>query len=141
MEISVGLGSVSHIHERVENTAAFFGIERATVQPHSADRLGHPGRVAAEQLVVFLNAHEFDHAQLHYKVVDQLLRVRFGNGALFQIALDINIEEGGVSADAHRRAVLILYGGEISEIQPLHGFLRRFRGAGNVEPVFRRHLL
>ena len=56
-------------------------------------------------------------------MVDQLLSLGLGQGAVVQIALDIDIQEGGDAAHAHGSAVLGLDGGKIPEIQPLAGLL------------------
>ena len=72
-------------------------------------------------------------------MVDIFLRFLFGNHAVFQISFDINIEERAVSADRHRRAVLVFHRREISEIQRLHGFFRRFCGLRNIAAVNIRH--
>ena len=73
-------------------------------------------------------------------MVYKFLRLEFGEQAFLYVTFDIDIEESGVSADAHRRAVLIFDRSEIAEIKPLNRFLRVFRGAGNIETVFQSHL-
>ena len=125
--------------ERVQDAEAVPGDERPAVHPHAADRFGHPCGIAAEQLVIFLDAHELDDAQLHDEMVDELLRLLFGERSLVQIALDINVQEGGIPADGHRRAVLILHRRQIAEIDRLNGFLCVCRGTGNVAAVDCRH--
>ena len=72
-------------------------------------------------------------------MIDQLLRLLFGELPFAEVALDVDVEEGGIAADAHRRAVLIFDGGEIAEVQPLDGLLRVLGGAGDIEAVLRRH--
>ena len=112
--------------------------QSSAVRAHTADRLRDPGGISREQFVIFLDAHEFDDSQLHDELIHQFLRFRFGEDAVFEIAFDINIEEGAVSADRHRRAVLILDCGEIAKIEGLYGFLRVFCGLRNVPAIDRR---
>ena len=58
-----------------------------------------------------------------------------------EVALDVDVPEGRQPAGRHRRAVLLLDGGEIAEIGPLHGLARRRRRPRNVVAVVLRHLL
>ena len=74
-------------------------------------------------------------------MVDELLCLTFGQDALVQIALDINIKEGGDAAHAHGSAVLGLDGGQIAEVQPLAGLLGVLGGLGDVVAVGFGHLL
>ena len=73
----IGFGRGSEVLQRMQDAEAVLGDERSAVRTHAADALRDPGRIAAEQLVVLLGAHELDDAQLHDKVVDELLRLRF----------------------------------------------------------------
>ena len=50
-------------------------------------------RVAREQLVVLGGAQEAHDAELDDEIVDQLLRLRLGERALVQVALEIDVEE------------------------------------------------
>ena len=63
------------------------------VQTHTADRFGCPNRVAGEELVVFRRTQETDHTQFHHQVVNEFLRLGFGNHTVFQVAFDVNIQE------------------------------------------------
>ena len=74
-------------------------------------------------------------------MIDQLLRFSFREPAFLHVALDVDVEEGRDAPDAHRRAVLRLDGGEVAEVEPLHGLLRRPSWTRDVEAVDRRHLL
>ena len=69
-------------------------------------------------------------------MVDKFLRFDFGKRTVFKVSFDIDIEEGSVSADTHRRAVLIFNRAEVAEIKPLDCFACVCGGAGNVETVF-----
>ena len=113
--------------------------QSSAVHSHAAYRFGHPCGVAREELVIFLDAHELYDAQLHYELVDYLLRLELGEHAALYVALDIDIEECGVAADRHCRAVLLLHRAEIAEIEPLHGLFGVGRGAGDILAVFGRH--
>ena len=101
------------------------GDQRAAVLAHAADRLGHPGRVAGEQLVVLRGAQEPHDAQLDHQVVDQLLRLRLGEHARVEVALQVDVEERRRAAQRHRRAVLLLHRAQVGEVQPLHGLAAR----------------
>ena len=81
------------------------------------------------------------HAQLQDEIVDDFLRAALVERALFQVALKVDVEEGGDAAEAHRRAVLLLDRREVGEVDPLHGLARVFRRAGDVVAVHFRHLL
>ena len=108
----------------MQNPERGFCHKGSAVASHSADGLGDPCRVAREQLVVFLGAHELDNPQLHHELVDQFLRAFLGQRSVFHIAPDIDVKEVRISADAHCRAVLIFDRAQITEIQPLNRFLR-----------------
>ena len=98
--------------------------------PMPPTALGDPHGVAAEQLVVLGGAQVAGHAQLHDKVVEDLLGLLLGEDAGLQIPLKVDIQEGGHAAQAHGGAVLLLDGGQIAEVQPLHGLLGVFGRAG-----------
>ncbi len=68
-------------------------------------------------------------------MVDKFLRVLFLYGSAGEVALDINIEEGRISAYRHCRAVLVLDGGKIAEVKRLYRLLCRFGGSGNIAAV------
>ena len=71
----------------------------------SVTQVGSPG----EQLVVFRRAQEADDAQLDDEVVDDLLRLLFGEHAGREVALEVDVEERGRAAERHRGAVLFLH--------------------------------
>ena len=81
------------------------------------------------------------HAQLHDKIVYQLLRGFFREDACFQIALDVNIEERAHAAQGHGGAVLLLDGSKIGKIRPLYGFFRVLGGGADIITVHARHRL
>ena len=112
----------------------------AAVLADAADRLGDPHRVAAEQFVVLGRAQVARHAQVQHEVVHDLLRLTLGQDAGLEVALKVDIEEGGGAAEAHRRAVLLLDAREVGKVQPLHGLLCVFRRAGDIKAVGRGHL-
>ena len=90
----VGLGRRPEIVERLEEAEAGLGDQRPAVVAHAADRFRHPGRIAGEQLVIFRRAQETDDAQLDDEVVDDLLRLLLGDQSGFEVALEIDVEEG-----------------------------------------------
>ena len=115
--------------------------QRPPVVAHAADRFRHPGRVAREQIVIFGRAQETDDPQLDDEIIDDFLRLLFGQGAGSEVAFEIDVEEGRHAAQRHGRAILLLHAGEIAEIEPLHGFLGGLRRSGNVEAIFGGHFL
>ena len=117
------------------------GDERSAVYAHAAYAFGNPCRVAREEFVILLDSHELDYSQLHYELVDELLSLNFGENAPCDIPFDIYVEEGGISADGHRRAVLILYRAEIAEVKCLNGLLCGGRRLRDILAVYLRHLL
>ncbi len=88
---------------------------------------GYPYGVAREQLVVGRNTGKLDHAELEHEVVDKLLSLFLGQGALLKVALNVDVEEGRDPAYAHCGAVLGLYRGEVAEVEPLNRFSRVLR--------------
>jgi len=130
----------AHVLQRVQEAVAVLGDHAAAVHADAAHFQGGPHGVAGEQLVV-AGAGKLDHAELHHHVVDQLLGLALGQGAVRQIALDVDIQEGGDAAHAHGSAVLGLDGGQVAEVQPLAGFLGVLGGLGDVAAVGLGHLL
>ena len=137
----VRLGSGSHVLEGMEEAVVVLGDHMSAVHADARHFEGDPDGIAREQLVIGRDARKLDHAELEHEVIDQLLRLALGEGALVKVALDVDIEEGRDSADAHRRAVLGLDRGEVTEVEPLNGFLGVLRGLGNIIAVDLRHLL
>ena len=79
------------------------------------------------------------HAQVQHEIVHDLLRLGLGQDAGLEIALKVDIEEGGGAAEAHRRAVLLPDAREVGKVQPLDGFLGIFCRTGDVKAVRRGH--
>ena len=115
----VRLGRGPEIVERLQQAETGLCDERAAVVAHCADRLGHPRRVACEQFVVVGCPQESDDTQLDHEVVDDLLRLLLVERPGGEITCEVDIEKGGGSAERHRRAVLFLHSGEVSEVQPV----------------------
>ena len=76
--VRFGSGRGPEVVERLQHPEAGLGDQRAAVVAHAADRLGDPRRVAGEQLVVFRRPEEPHDAELDDEVVDDLLRLLFG---------------------------------------------------------------
>ena len=98
------------------------------------DSVTHVGSPEKSSFIL-LDTHKLNYSELHYEVVDKLLRALLGQNSAVDVALYINIEESRVSAYRHSRAVLVLDGGEVAEIQRLNGFLRGCCGFGDVHSV------
>ena len=137
----VGLRRRAHVVERVQEAEAVLRDQRAAVQAHAANRFGGPDRVARKELVVFRRAQEAHHPQFHDQVVDEFLRFHFGQRAVVQVTLNVDVQEGGHPAERHGRAVLRLHGSQVGEIGPLHGLAGIAGRAGNVETVAGGHFL
>ena len=135
----VGLWRGPQVVQGLQHAEAGLGHQGTSVLAHAAHAFGNPHGVAAEQLVVLGGAQVAGHAQLQDKVVEDLLGLFLGEGAGFQIPLKVDIQEGGHPAQAHGGAVLFLDGGQIAEVQPLHGFLGVFGRAGDVIAVHLGH--
>ncbi len=130
----------AEIGQRMQEAEAALGHQRTAVDADTADRFGHPGRVAREQRVVVVRPQETDHAQLDDQIVDQFLRFAFGEYAFLDVTLDVDVEEGADTAERHGGAVLFLDRRQIAEVGPLNGFLRVARRFGDVETVAQGHL-
>ena len=140
----VRFGRRAEIVERVQHAIAALGHQRASVQIHAADAFGRPVGIAAEQRVIIGRAEEADDAELLHQLVPELLRPRFVENAVLQVALDVDVQEARDAADRHRRAVGFLDRAEIGEISPLERFLRirsRLRYVVTVELCHRGQIL
>ena len=123
----------------MQHAEAVFGDQRAAILPHAAHGLGDPHGVAAEQRVVAGGAQVPRQAQLDDEVVHDLLGLLLAERALGEIPLEVDIQEGGDAPQAHGRAVLLLDGRQIAEIQPLHRFARIACGRADIHTVNLRH--
>ena len=125
----------------MQEAVAVLRDHAAAVHADAAHFQSCPDGVAGEQLVVAGDAGELDHTELHDHVVDKLLSLALGQDTLVQIALDVDVEEGGDAAHAHGGAVLGLDGGQIAEVEPLAGLFCVLCGLGDVVAVGLGHLL
>src|SRR6185369_1827547 len=117
-------GRWPEVIERMQHAERALGNERTTVLAHSAHDLGNPYRITGEELVVLGRAQEAHDPPLDDEIVDDLLRLRFGQHALAQVALEVDVPERGQPARGHGRAVLLLDRREVAEVSPLHGLAR-----------------
>ena len=130
-----------HVLERVEEAEVIARDHVAAVHADARHLERRPDRVAGEQLIVRWDAGELHHAELQRQVVDELLRLLLRQRPLGEVAADVDVEEGGDAADAHRRAVLRLDRGQIAEVEPLDGFLGILGRRRDVVAVDLGHLL
>ena len=79
--------------------------------------------------------------ELHYKIINKLLRRRLCKCSVLKIALNVNIKEGAYPSERHRRSVLLLYSGEIREIRPLYRLSRVGGRTAYIVSVHCRHFL
>ena len=131
----IGFRSRPHVLERMEEAEVALRYHRTAVHAETGHLQRGPHRVAREELVVGRNTGKLHHAELHDKVVNELLRFSFRERPFSEITLDINIEKGRDTAHGHGCAVLRADGGKVAEIKPLHGFAGILRRAGNVKAV------
>ena len=115
------------------------GHKGLAVDAHAADGLGHPGRVAAEQLVILRGAQVAHQTQLDDELIDEFLRAGLIQQPCIQVALDVNVQEGRGAAERGRRAVVLLDAGQIGHVQKLHGLVRVLCRFGQVDAIARRH--
>ena len=137
----VRLGGRAHVLERVQEAVVVLGHEAAAVLAEAGDLERRPDRVAREECLVRRNAGELDHAELEDEVVDELLGLGLGDLAGLEVALDVDVQEGGDAAHGHGGAVLGLDGGEVAEIEPLDGLVGVAGGLRDVVAVDLGHLL
>ena len=131
----VGLGGGAQVLQGVEIPVGHPGDHAPAVDAHAADGFGDPGGVAGEEGIVLGSAGELDQPQLHDEVVHKLLNLLLGEGAGGQVPLGVDVQEGGGAAQAHGRAVLLLDGGQVAEVEPLDGLLHVGGGPGDVKAV------
>ena len=79
------------------------------------------------------------HAQLDDELVDQLLGERLVDRPVREVVFDEDVEERRYVAQRHGGSVLLLDGGQVGHVDPLHGLLRRMRRAAEVQSVVFAH--
>ena len=83
----------SHVLQSAQETEVILRNQSPAVHPHTSDRQCSPNWVAREQFVVARNPCEFHHTQFHNQVVNQFLRLFFCQSTVFQVPLDVDIQE------------------------------------------------
>ncbi len=116
----VRFGRRSHVLQSVEETEVVLRHHVTAVLTDTCHLECCPYGVTREELVVGRNTSELHHTELHHEMVDELLGILLGEGALVEIALDIDIEECRDTAYRHGCTVLCLHGTEVTEVEPLH---------------------
>ena len=137
----VWLWSRAHVLEGVQETVVTLRNHGSAILAHTTDLKGSPNRVTGEELVVGRDTCELDHTKLHNEVVDELLCLLLGKCTFLKITLDIDIKECRYTTNGHRSTVLGLDRCEVTEVEPLNGFLRVLCRYGNVITVALCHLL
>jgi len=137
--VRLGSGARPQVVQGLEHAEAGPGHQRAAVVAHAADRFGDPGGIAGEQLVVLGGAQEAHDAELDDEVVDDLLGLALGEAARLEVALEVDVEEGGDAAQRHGGAVLLFHRRQISEVEPLHGLAGGAGRGRDVEAVAGGH--
>ncbi len=131
----VGLRRRAQIVEGVEIAEGHFSHQMPPVNAHASDGFRYPGRVPGKQRVVLRGPGEFHQPQLHDEMIHKLLDFLLPVPALCQVPLRVNVQEGGGAPQGHGRAVLLLHGGQISEIGPLDRLPHIPGRPGNVKTV------
>src|SRR5262249_19250564 len=84
----IGLRRGSEVVESLQKTKARLRHQRPAIVSYPTNRLGDPGRIACEQIIVFRCSQEANDAQLDYEVVDNFLGLLLGETACRQVALE-----------------------------------------------------
>ena len=100
------------------------GNHRATINTNTTNGFSDPLRVSGEELVVLRSTSKLDHTKLHNQVVNNLLNLRFSEGATSKIALCIDVQEGGVATNGHCSAILLFYGSKVTQVEPLNSLFK-----------------
>ncbi len=74
-------------------------------------------------------------------MIHQFLCFIFRDDAFVQIALDVNVKEGGCAAQRHGCTVLLFDRSKVAEVKPLNSFLSVFCRAADVAAVCSAHFL
>mmetsp|Transcript_34576 Transcript_34576/g.81970 ORF Transcript_34576/g.81970 Transcript_34576/m.81970 type:complete len:296 (-) Transcript_34576:629-1516(-) len=139
---NVGLRGRTEGVERVEDAEGCTGDHMLARGGICAPKnTGDPGGVPSKEVIVLWRPQLLHNAELHHKVVNDLLRLLLIDPALIEVLLKEVVEEGIDPAHAHRRPILLLHGAEVTIVEPLSGLLCSLCRPANVMPVRGRHLL
>ena len=117
------------------------GYQRSSVVSQPCNRLCDPGRISCEEVVILWCAKKSNDAQLDDEVIDNFLRLYLRENTGGQVALKVNIKKGRRSAQRHGSTVLLFYGCQVAEIEPLHRLLCVASGNRDIEAIAGGHLL
>ena len=81
-----------------------------------------------------------NHTELDDELVDQLLSELFGQRAVVEVILEVDVEEARYIPERHSSTILILDSSEVSEVNPLYSFSSRVGGTTNIEAIASGHL-
>ena len=109
------------------------------VNAYTANGLGYPRGITAEQFIIVGSTQVANQTQLDDELVNQFLGFFFGDHPIDQIALDINIQEGRRTAQGRGRAVIFFRTGQIRHIDSLYRVMGRNRRFRNIHTVRSRH--
>ena len=135
----VRLRGRTEVAQGLQQTEGGLGDQGATVLTEAGVGPGGPVGVAGEDLVVVDGAQEAGDAQLHDDVVDELLGAGLVDDPVAQVPLEVDVQEAGESADAHRSTVLGLHGSQVGEVGPLDRLVGVLGRAGDVVAVGLSH--
>ena len=135
----VGFGGGAQIGEGVEHTEGALGYQGAAVHTHTADGLGDPGGVAAEELVVLRGPQVAHQTQLDDELVDELLGALLVQDTIFQVPLEVDVQEGGDAAQGGGGTVVLLDARQVGHVEVLHRLAGVLGGAGDITAVLGGH--
>ena len=131
----------THVLKCMQETVIRLCNHMTAIHTDTTNLKGSPGRVTGEELVVGRDTCELNHAEFHRHMVDDLLCLGFCQHAVFQVALKVDIKEGGDTSHGHRCTVLCLNRCKVAEIQPLASFLCVLCRLGDIVTINLSHLL
>ena len=123
----------------MEITEGVFRNQRCSLYAHTSDGFRYPGRIASKEFVVFGGSQMAHQAQLNDKLIDQFLGFFFRQRPPLQIALDIDIQEGGRSSQRSGRSVVLLNTGQVSQVHKLYGLTSVGRRLAQVDSILCSH--
>ena len=112
----VGLRSGTQVGKGMEVAEGVLSDQRAAVHPHTANGLGHPGGVPTKQFIILRGTQMAHQTQLNHKLVNQLLCPRLVQHPPVQIPLDINVQEGGGTAQRGGCSVVLLNACQVGQV-------------------------
>ena len=131
----VRLWAGAHVLKSVKPTEAGLGNHRAAINANTTNGLSYPLRVSREELVVLRSTSKLDHTKFHNQVVNNLLNLRLSEGTTSKIALYIDVQEGGVTANGHCSTILLFNSSKIAQVEPLDSLFEVLSRATQIKAI------